>query len=325
MLTKIFQITPLTQLSNPPSPRSRAHKMNEATPLFSAIIPCYNYGDRISRAIDSVTFQAGNDCEIIVINDGSTDNSASILKDLYTRGENFSYFNKTNGGAASARNYGIDKCRGRYLIFLDADDEMAQGALDALREAIQQQPDIDVWAGAHSNIFPDGNETKASEPNFSQTGYLRLHDYINKKVSLVNGALASKRYIFDKIRYPEDLKNSEDIPVFAQSVALFKCQSLAANMVRINKHRDSLRHNLDFLIQGHLHVVDHTFREELFPKELMVLKRSYLSQRCLSLSRILIKAGQKQQGRAFFHQAVKARKSAILKWPYLKNYLRSFL
>jgi glycosyltransferase involved in cell wall biosynthesis len=92
-------------------------------PKVSVIIPTYNYGKYIEKAIDSVLAQTYQDFEIIVVDDGSTDNTKEIIETRYK--DKVRYFYQENKGAPVARNKGIRKSRGEYLTFLDADDWFA--------------------------------------------------------------------------------------------------------------------------------------------------------------------------------------------------------
>ena len=78
----------------------------------------------MKRAIDSVLCQTYSDYELIIVNDGSTDNTLSIAKKIAQKNNNVRYINKKNGGLSSARNAGIKAAKGEYLIFLDSDDKL---------------------------------------------------------------------------------------------------------------------------------------------------------------------------------------------------------
>jgi len=91
-------------------------------PLVSVVIPCFNQGKYIEKALQSVLDQSYFDWECIIINDGSTDNISEIAKIWLDKDSRFLYFQKENGGLCSARNFGIKKSKGEYILTLDADD-----------------------------------------------------------------------------------------------------------------------------------------------------------------------------------------------------------
>ena len=92
------------------------------TPKVSVIIPVYNAQNYLSECIDSVLRQTMQDFEVICIDDGSSDDSYSILKKYEETDERVVLLSQTNQGVSAARNVGIDKTRGEYIYFLDSDD-----------------------------------------------------------------------------------------------------------------------------------------------------------------------------------------------------------
>lgn len=91
----------------------------------SVIIPCYNYAHFLKECVDSVKNQTYENIEIIVVSDGSPDNTVEVAKGL-----GVTCLVKENGGLSSARNYGIKHCTGEYIMCLDADDKLVPGAIE---------------------------------------------------------------------------------------------------------------------------------------------------------------------------------------------------
>lgn len=89
---------------------------------FSIILPVYNGETTLRRCINSMLAQDFKDFELIIVNDGSQDNSLTILKEEYSHYSNIKIYSKTNGGESSARNYGLDKANGEWITFIDQDD-----------------------------------------------------------------------------------------------------------------------------------------------------------------------------------------------------------
>ena len=92
------------------------------TPKISVIVPVYNVEKYLRKCIDSLTNQTLKDIEIILVNDGSTDNSGSIIDEYAKQDKRVIAIHKENGGQSSARNMGLDIAKGKYVGFIDSDD-----------------------------------------------------------------------------------------------------------------------------------------------------------------------------------------------------------
>lgn len=113
--------------------------------LISVIVPIYNVEDYIRQCFDSLLNQTYQNFEVLMINDGSPDNSASICQEYAARDSRFRYFEKENGGVSSARNLGIERSKGAYVTFIDSDDWVEFDYLEVLYSAIiQDSADISV-------------------------------------------------------------------------------------------------------------------------------------------------------------------------------------
>lgn len=110
--------------------------------FFSIIVPAYNVEKYISECISSVLNQKFNSYELLIVNDGSTDNTKSIIN-TYRDNKNIVLLEKENGGLSSARNFALERATGKYVIFLDGDDSLANGALENIHEAlVKDETDI---------------------------------------------------------------------------------------------------------------------------------------------------------------------------------------
>jgi len=98
-------------------------------PIVSVICPCYNQEKYLSETIDSVLAQSMEDWELVIVDDGSKDNSASIAKDYVQRDQRVKYIYQDNAGPSSARNHGVKESTGKYVFFLDGDDKIAPNYL----------------------------------------------------------------------------------------------------------------------------------------------------------------------------------------------------
>ena len=110
----------------------------------SVIVPVYNVCDYLGECLDSIINQEYDNYEVIVVNDGSTDNSLAIAKKYEKKySDKIRVFDKKNGGLSSARNYGMKKSTGEYLLFVDSDDCLLPNAIKTLADIVNKE-DYDI-------------------------------------------------------------------------------------------------------------------------------------------------------------------------------------
>jgi glycosyltransferase involved in cell wall biosynthesis len=125
--------------------------------FFSIVVPTYNRAYLIGNTIDSILAQNYDHFELIVVDDGSTDNTEELLT-KYSNDNRFLYFKKENGERGAARNYGFHKAKGEYVFFIDSDDLMLENHLEVLNKNIRSlsvKPDF--IAPGFIIINPDGS------------------------------------------------------------------------------------------------------------------------------------------------------------------------
>ena len=299
-----------------------------AKPLLSVVIPTYNYAAVLPRAVESVLAQLDEaSAELVVIDDGSTDDSRQVLDGLLAaHSGRFRVFHKSNGGASSARNLSIREAAGDYLIFLDADDELAPAALAALSAHLAAQPQTRLVIGGHISVSPEGKRREHQPGTLSESPLERLRAYLlDKRLTLSNGACAMHREVFARGDYPEAFRSAEDIPVFAQALANYPCTLLEQPLALIHKHDDSLRHQFSHAKAGGLALVDEVFAPQRLGACFQVLKPEFYVQRCLSLFRSAYLAGDVAAAKSYFTAAVKADWRVLFKGSYARKAVRLWL
>ena len=113
--------------------------------LVSVIMPAYNASRFIGESIHSVISQTYQNWELLIINDGSTDNTGEVIRNFAD--DRIRYFEKKNGGVSTARNLGLKEMRGEYFCFLDADDELPDNSLALRASYLQEHPEVDLLDG----------------------------------------------------------------------------------------------------------------------------------------------------------------------------------
>lgn len=174
--------------------------------MISVIIPLYNKEDSIKSTIDSILSQTYTDLELVIINDGSTDESEKIVK-KYLWDKRISYYFKENSGVSATRNYGLKKAKGEWIMFLDADDQLYPDALRSLAQFINN--DIDIICGTfdtlHNNTLIKSKQVKEGliENNYKS--------YFHKSINLRMGAAIIRKDILLKYPFDENLSRYEDM------------------------------------------------------------------------------------------------------------------
>jgi len=293
----------------------------EQPPLISVIIPAYNYAHLLPRALDSVLAQWADDLELLVINDGSTDNTADVLADYAQRYPQVQIISQANAGAAAARNHGIRLAHGRYALLLDADDELLPEALASLRQTLQANPDAGLVLGAQLSVTADGRERlRLPTPASGSPRQLIRRYLLEKKISISHCCTLFRRDLLLQRPYPEQLRTGEDIPVFAYLLVSAPVALTKQPLARIHKHAGSLRHNRDdeeAVAQGMLREVFASL-----PAECQPLRKRYEAQRYLSLFRAALLADDKPAAKRFYRHALGLSPLQALRWSYLKKAVR---
>ena len=217
------------------------------TPLISLIIPCYNAEFSLEKCLKSVIEQDYPTLEIIIIDDGSTDNSSKIYEEFQRKDQRIKIIKQENAGVANARNKGIKSANGEHLCFVDSDDWVEKNYCSELyRLLISENADISIIEASYENL--DG-EVIFQKPTSSEKvfdGNRALVLLLEDKVLQSHpwGKLYKVSFL-KNINFPENLKCFEDYST------LFKVFDKAIKVVKSNEklyhyiqHEDSLSHNL---------------------------------------------------------------------------------
>lgn len=124
--------------------------MNMQEVTFSIIVPIYNAEKWLQDAVDSVMSQSVSDWELILVDDGSTDTSKNVVENLVASNPRIKAIFNENHGVSAARNQGLQAAKGKYIIFLDADDMLAENALSIYLDIIAKHPETEIIKTSHN-------------------------------------------------------------------------------------------------------------------------------------------------------------------------------
>jgi len=135
------------------------------SPLISVIVPIYNVELYLDECLDSIFVQTYTNFEVLLVNDGSTDTSCKIAEKYVVKlPDKFKLFNKKNGGLSDARNYGLNKAIGEYVVFIDSDDFIASNMFEKLVQSSIDN-DSDIVCSAMVDVTEQGIKTRAIPPS----------------------------------------------------------------------------------------------------------------------------------------------------------------
>jgi glycosyltransferase involved in cell wall biosynthesis len=226
--------------------------MTEA-PAVSVIIPAYNAAWCIRRALDSVLAQTFTDYEIIVVNDGSRDETLAVIAGY---GDVVRVVDKANGGLSSARNAGIRAARGTYVAFLDADDRWLPEKLQRQVTLMQSDATLGFCSTAASVEDPDGKQLNIwACPRWS--GSLLEHLFReNAAVAGSGSGVLVKRVVLLQVGdFDESLRSLEDIDMWMRLAAVASYGCIAEPLTVLLKHPESMSRNLEIMRESAIRVM----------------------------------------------------------------------
>lgn len=195
--------------------------MDQEIIRFSVIMPLYNKAAYVEKAIRSVLEQTYPHYELIVVNDGSKDDSAVIAEELLKDVSNAQLINQVNAGVAVARNNGVAQAKGDYVCFLDADDWWEVSFLQEMQQFIKDYPESGIWGTNY--WYVKKGKTHISVP--CETGYINYpKEYVNSSaMPLWTGSVCMKKFTFEKYNgFPVGIKLGEDFLLWTRIAVDYK-------------------------------------------------------------------------------------------------------
>lgn len=175
--------------------------------MVSIIIPVYNVELYLRECLDSVLNQTYSDIEVIVVNDGSTDSSQNIIDSFCSKDNRIKSFYKVNGGLTSARNYGLARASGEWIMHLDGDDWLNENAVERL-VCEGEVNNAEIVIGGLNFVWCNRSE-KVLPPCCNSI--FNLYDYISSTWTTLCGSI-QRKFVYDKyqLKSPESISFCED-------------------------------------------------------------------------------------------------------------------
>lgn len=217
-------------------------------PLTSVVIPCYNAGRFLADAIESVLRQTHPALQIIVVNDGSTDDTAAVARKYH----GVRYVEQRNQGVAVARNAGLRECRGDYVIFLDADDRLLPHAVATGIEWLSRHPDWAFVTGHVQVIRQDGSVFVPAQSHRGGNSYLAL---LRSNYIWTPGAVMYRRSVFDSVGgYEASAGGSADYDLNIRIARRFPIGCHHQVILEYRQHGNNMSADCGYMLQSAVRV-----------------------------------------------------------------------
>lgn len=274
----------------------------------SVIMPIYNAGEYLARAVSDVLNQTLTDIELICVNDGSTDDSYDILEEVQQEDGRISLISEDNFGPSVARNRGLREATGKYVIFLDADDMFEPTLLETLYEIAERDnldvavTGFDIYNDSQNRLFPATEEPNAAI--FAGGGVTSKNEHPDYILSSTTGYVWNKLYRASflrdkKLAFDPDLYVFEDVHFVCCAMATAERVGMAEGIhVHHRIYSEQSRATLFRKYYGQVPVVYEKIKEFLMQRGMYVpLKRGFLNlsaNRCYKIYNLLWNDGKER-------------------------------
>jgi glycosyltransferase involved in cell wall biosynthesis len=219
-------------------------------PLVSVIIPCYNHARFLAESVDSVKQQTYKNVEIIVVDDGSTDDTKAVSASL----PDIRYIYQANQGLSAARNTGLQHSKGDYLVFLDADDYLYPNALRINLEYLQRNPTWAFVSGWHDKVDEWKYPVERDELSVIQADHY-IH-FLQGNYIGMHAAVMYTRWVLNEFKFDTSLKACEDYDLYLRITRKYPVGCHDQNMAAYRIHGTNMSSSIPFMLRAALHVLE---------------------------------------------------------------------
>jgi glycosyltransferase involved in cell wall biosynthesis len=226
-------------------------------PTVSVIIPTYNRVSMVREAVQSVLEQTYTDYEIIVVDDGSTDNTKGVVTGL---SERIVYVYQPNHGRSNARNHGMSMAKGKYIAFLDSDDLFLPTKLEKQVEGIEKRPDVLLSHTSYQWINTINKYTEeVKSGRFSGYVYPKI---IQRCPIATPTVMLRREALGEKIKFEEAISNGEDVILWVRFAHKSPILGIDEALTQVRIHGNNAAIDSQSQISGVMNVLEYTVRRE---------------------------------------------------------------
>ena len=293
-------------------------------PLVTIVIPTYNYARYLGKALGSCMRQSYARLEVIVIDDGSTDDTEDVVRSF--EDGRITYYRQENQGVSAARNKGLSLAKGSFITFLDADDYLTD---DSIEQRLRiMLTDGDIHFVISTTYSQDDHGTRVFRDGFSIGDTLSeslCEELLMKRIPFATCAVLVRTSRARKFEFPVGLTNGEDLVYFSKIFFRTRGRFLSKPTAVTWTHADSLRHNIKDLKEQRTGLVEAIFDDPYFEGRLDHMRKAFAAHRCFELFRRFYRSGDTRLARNYYKQAISTQPSRLLKIDYLIKFLRTYV
>jgi glycosyltransferase involved in cell wall biosynthesis len=218
--------------------------------LVTVVIPCYEQARFLGEAIESVLSQSYRAFEVIVVDDGSTDNTSEVASHYVGAYPMVRLIRQENRGASEARNRGLAEAKGEYVVFLDSDDRLLPGALEVGVRNLEERPECAFVSGRHRLIAENGSPLKQQPPRQPIIGNDLYYTLLSREYFVFGAALMYRRSIFDFVgRFDVSLRAHEDYDLYYRIARKFPIYHHAEVIFEYRRHDMNVTRNAELMLK----------------------------------------------------------------------------
>lgn len=295
---------------------------------ISVVIPSYNYAKYIASSVNSVLNQPIGNHEVVIVDDGSTDNTKGAVDEIINNwpDSRIKYIYQANQGVSTARNTGVKNSSGDYIWFLDSDDMLLPGAFNNALEFIAENLDMDMIYGGYRANYIDGPTVDRHPSPLSGNKLKDFAAILEGKLKGINtGCVIFKKSVFEDFLFDTEVYTGQDFAFFAKVIATKPGKMVNKLLAEKTRHPDSLRDDYATKVKTGTKMVDAIFDDPKLGKEFKKLRSKFLARRLLTLSRIYHRNNEHDLAVKYYAKAIGTNIRVIKRTRYLRCYLSSIL
>lgn len=297
-------------------------------PTIAVVIPAYNRAHVIRHALTSVLSQSVPVNEIIVVDDGSTDQIESVLADYKDAKAlpPLRLIRQTNQGPSAARNCGAHSARSTFILFLDSDDRLLPNAIHNLTCTLAANDHVDMIVGSRITILPSNRRRLTIAQPLDDCRVKNYEDELLARRPTVGiGAAVIKKTFVESHPFPEHFRICEDQMFYATAFLKGDCLAIRPALVEVNQTSHHQFRDASLLYVEHQAAYEHALNQVDDSLIKTRLRKKLVPYPALRTFRELHRAGQNKAALPYYFHALSLAPCAALNLSYLRKFIRAIL